>query len=131
MVHHVVTGELVIDRDHASLDPRVKEHSWRLPSEVPNATLRILLDHSVAEVFTASGRTLTLRVYPVADGPWRVQMGATGAASDAYTVGAGSDTAEPLVGDTATRRHGDPSGGRYRIARNASTRSGRLACRPG
>ncbi|WP_369274306.1 GH32 C-terminal domain-containing protein [Streptomyces sp. R11] len=48
----------------------------RLPLEGPNATLRILLDHSVAEIFTTSARTLTLRVYPVGDGPWRVQMGA-------------------------------------------------------
>ncbi|MEU6906849.1 GH32 C-terminal domain-containing protein [Streptomyces coeruleorubidus] len=79
----------------------------RLPSEGPNAILRILLDHSVAEVFTASGRTLTLRVYPVGDGPWRVQMGATGVASAAYTVGAWDLTPpEPLVGDTATRAAG-------------------------
>ncbi|MET9830389.1 glycoside hydrolase family 32 protein [Streptomyces sp. NPDC006385] len=88
IVHHPVTGELVVDREHASLDPRAKGGTWRLPSEGPTATLRILLDHSVAEIFTASGRTLTLRFYPVGDGPWRVQMGATGAGSAAYTVGA-------------------------------------------
>ncbi|WP_171112811.1 MULTISPECIES: glycoside hydrolase family 32 protein [unclassified Streptomyces] len=88
IVHHLVTGELVVDRDHASLDPRAKGGSWRIPSEGPTATLRILLDHSVAEIFTASGRTLTVRFYPVGDGPWRVQMGATGVGSAAYTVGA-------------------------------------------
>jgi beta-fructofuranosidase len=88
IVHHPATGEMVVDRDHASLDPRAKGGSWRLPSEGPTATLRILLDHSVAEVFTASGRSLTLRFYPVGDGPWRVQMGATGVDSAAYTVGA-------------------------------------------
>ncbi|QOV40864.1 glycoside hydrolase family 32 protein [Streptomyces ferrugineus] len=88
IVHHLVTGEVVVDRDHASLDSRAKRGSWRLPSEGSTTTLRILLDHSVAEIFTAAGRTLTLRFYPVGDGPWRVQMGATGRAEAAYTVGA-------------------------------------------
>jgi beta-fructofuranosidase len=88
IVHHLVSGELVVDRDHASLDPRAKGGSWRLPSEGSTATLRILLDHSVAEIFTASGRALTVRFYPVGDGPWRVQMGATGVGSAAYMVGA-------------------------------------------
>ncbi|WLW58233.1 glycoside hydrolase family 32 protein [Streptomyces sp. YU58] len=88
IVHHRVTGEVVVDRDHASLDSRAKRGSWRLPSEGATTTLRILLDHSVAEIFTASGRTLTLRFYPVGDGPWRVQMDATGLASAAYTVDA-------------------------------------------
>ncbi|CCK24573.1 hypothetical protein BN159_0194 [Streptomyces davaonensis JCM 4913] len=86
IVHDPVTGELVVDRDHASLDPRAKGGSWRLPPEGPTTTLRILLDHSVAEIFTTTGRTLTLRFYPVGDGPWRVQTGATGTGSAAYTV---------------------------------------------
>ncbi|WP_231905550.1 GH32 C-terminal domain-containing protein [Streptomyces davaonensis] len=50
------------------------------------ATLRILLDHSVAEIFTAAGRALTLRFYPVGEGPWRVQVDAVGVGSAAYTV---------------------------------------------
>ncbi|MFF6914467.1 GH32 C-terminal domain-containing protein [Streptomyces sp. NPDC012466] len=88
---------MVVDRDHAFLDPCAKGGSRRLPSEGHNVTLRILLDHSVAEIFTASGRTLTLRVYPVGDGPWRVQMGATGVAPASYTVVAWDLTApEPL-----------------------------------
>ncbi|MGW0817289.1 glycoside hydrolase family 32 protein [Streptomyces viridiviolaceus] len=94
VVHHSVTGELVVDRDNASLDSRAKGGIWSLPPEGPNATLWILLDHSVAEIFTASGRTLTVRFYPVGDGPWRVQMGATGVASAAYTV-EGWDLAPP------------------------------------
>ncbi|MFJ5842902.1 glycoside hydrolase family 32 protein [Streptomyces shenzhenensis] len=88
IVHHPVTGELVVDRDHASLDPRAKRGSFRLPAEGHTATLRILLDHSVAEIFTATGRTLTVRFYPVGDGPWCVQVGATGVGLAAYTVGA-------------------------------------------
>ncbi|MFD3498745.1 GH32 C-terminal domain-containing protein [Streptomyces sp. NPDC058678] len=53
VVHDPVMGELVVDRDHASLDPRAKGGHWRLPPEDNTATPRILLDHSVAEVFTA------------------------------------------------------------------------------
>ncbi|WP_306187355.1 glycoside hydrolase family 32 protein [Streptomyces sp. MK5] len=88
IVHHLVSGELVVDRDHASLDPRAKGGSRRLPSEGPIATLRILLDHSVAEIFTAAGRALTVRFYSVRGGPWRVQMDATADGSASYTVGA-------------------------------------------
>ncbi|WP_461087008.1 GH32 C-terminal domain-containing protein [Streptomyces deserti] len=57
-----------------------------MPARQPGADLRILLDHSVAELFTACGRTLTLRFYPVGDVPWRVQTGAEGVATAAYTV---------------------------------------------
>ncbi|POX56259.1 glycosyl hydrolase [Streptomyces sp. Ru71] len=98
IVHHPVTGELVVDRDHASLDSRAKGGSWRLLAEGPTATFRVVLDHSVAEVFTASGRALTLRFYPVGDGPWRVQMGAMGAGSAAYTVGAWDLSKDPAAG---------------------------------
>ncbi|WP_390899003.1 glycoside hydrolase family 32 protein [Streptomyces cynarae] len=98
IVHHLVTGELVVDRDHASLDPRAKGGSWRLPAEGPTATLRILLDHSVAEIFTASGCALTLRFYPVGDGPWHVQTGAMGVGSAAYTVGAWDPSKGPAAG---------------------------------
>ncbi|MER5184917.1 hypothetical protein ABT009_42685 [Streptomyces sp. NPDC002896] len=52
-----------------------------------------MLDHSVAELFTASGRTLTVRFYLVGEGPWRVQMGTMGVASAAYAVEAWDLTA--------------------------------------
>jgi beta-fructofuranosidase len=84
--HDADTGEIVVDRDHASLDPRAEGGSWRLPAEQRTASLRILLDHSVAEVFTAAGHTLTLRFYPVGDGPWRLETGATDVDTAAYTV---------------------------------------------
>lgn len=73
IVHDPATGEVVVNRDHASLDSRAKRGSWRLPSEGSTATLRILLDHSVAEIFTASERALSLRFYPSATvrGTWR------------------------------------------------------------
>ncbi|GGN79853.1 glycosyl hydrolase family 32 [Streptomyces albiflavescens] len=93
VLHDPATGELVVDRDHASLDPRAKRGRWQLPAEQPTAILRILLDHSVAELFTASGRTLTVRFYPVGDGPWRVQADAVGVATAAYAVQAWDLTA--------------------------------------
>ena len=88
IVHDPLSGELVVDRDHASLDSRAKGGSWGLPSEGASINVRIVLDHSVAEIFTAAGRALTLRLYPVGEGPWRVEMGAVGGGSAAYAVGA-------------------------------------------
>ncbi|MBT2443956.1 glycoside hydrolase family 32 protein [Streptomyces sp. ISL-36] len=88
IVHDAATGEVVVDRAHASADPRAKGGARRLPAEGRHATLRIVFDHSVAEVFTASGRSLTLRFYPLGEGPWRLQAGASGVPSAAYTVAA-------------------------------------------
>ncbi|HEY5832996.1 glycoside hydrolase family 32 protein [Streptomyces sp.] len=79
------TGDLVVDRDHASLDPRAKGGSWRLPVGEEAADLRVVLDHSVAEVFTAAGEALTIRFYPVGGSPWRLQATGDGSAA-AYTV---------------------------------------------
>ncbi|MDT0309232.1 glycoside hydrolase family 32 protein [Streptomyces sp. DSM 44917] len=76
------SGEVVADRDRASLDPRAKGGAWRLPAgdgDGATARLRILLDHSVAEIFTEDGRALTLRCYPVGGAAWSAH--ATGGAA--------------------------------------------------
>jgi beta-fructofuranosidase len=72
-------GELVVDRDHASLDPRAKRGRAGIPVPPGPVDLRIVLDHSVAEVFTADGQALTLRFYPVGGAGWRLH--ATGDAA--------------------------------------------------
>ncbi|CAL9630547.1 glycoside hydrolase family 32 protein [Streptomyces sp. enrichment culture] len=86
LVHDPGTGELVVDRDHASRDARAKRGRWRLPPEGEAAEVRVLVDHSVAEVFTAAGHTLTLRFYPTGDDPWRLRVAATGDRPAAYEV---------------------------------------------
>uniref|UniRef100_UPI00069E9F5E glycoside hydrolase family 32 protein n=1 Tax=Streptomyces sp. SBT349 TaxID=1580539 RepID=UPI00069E9F5E len=67
-------GRLTIDRGHASRDPRahVGTYGMPLPQAAPGRTveLRLLLDHTILELFTDSGETLTLRCYPTGDGPW-------------------------------------------------------------
>nr|WP_095877840.1 GH32 C-terminal domain-containing protein [Streptomyces sp. TLI_235] len=74
------TGDVVVDRRRASLDPRAKGGSWRLPAPQEGPVeLRIVLDHSVAEVFTSAGESLTVRFYPVGDAPWRLRATAQGA----------------------------------------------------
>ncbi|MGX6739520.1 glycoside hydrolase family 32 protein [Streptomyces xantholiticus] len=80
------TGEVVVDRSHASLDPRARRGSWRLPAGTGPVDLRVVLDRSAAEVFTAEGQALTLRLYPVGGAPWRLQATATGSAPVPYTV---------------------------------------------
>jgi beta-fructofuranosidase len=68
------TGHLVVDRDHASLDPRAHGGSYRMPCPSGEPVdLRVVVDHSVAEIFLSTGQVLTLRFYPVGDGPWRLQ----------------------------------------------------------
>lgn len=69
------TGEIVVDRGRASLDPRAKGGQWRLPpadDPLEDGEVRIILDHSVAELFHG-GRALTIRFYPVGGGPWRLR----------------------------------------------------------
>ncbi|WP_329437989.1 glycoside hydrolase family 32 protein [Streptomyces canus] len=68
-------GELVVDREHASLDPRAHGVSYRMPYPTDRPVdLRVVVDHSIAEIFlTAIGQVLTLRFYPTGQGPWRLQ----------------------------------------------------------
>ncbi|WP_051808218.1 glycoside hydrolase family 32 protein [Actinoplanes subtropicus] len=69
------SGRLLVDRDHASRDPRAARGSYALPC--PSADdLRIIVDGSIAEVYLSSGRVLTLRFYPTGRAPWR--LSATG-----------------------------------------------------
>ncbi|MFE7896439.1 glycoside hydrolase family 32 protein [Streptomyces sp. NPDC057424] len=75
-------GELVVDRDHASLDTRAQGGSYRMPCPSGQPVeLRVVVDHSIAEIFlTITGQVLTLRFYPTSGGPWRLQArGATDA----------------------------------------------------
>jgi beta-fructofuranosidase len=70
-----VGGELVVDRDSASLDARAHGGTYRMPcpSDQP-IDLRVIVDHSIAEIFlTSTGQVLTLRCYPTGEGPWRLQ----------------------------------------------------------
>ncbi|NYI04736.1 glycoside hydrolase family 32 protein [Allostreptomyces psammosilenae] len=68
------TGDLVVDRTHASRDPRAQSDRYRLPVTTGGAVeLRIVVDHSIAELFLATGQALTLRFYPTGDTPWRLR----------------------------------------------------------
>ncbi|WP_407696946.1 glycoside hydrolase family 32 protein [Streptomyces dysideae] len=87
-------GELVVDRDHASLDPRAHGGTYRLPCPEARAAsgapveLRLVVDRSVAELYLPSGRTLTLRFYPTGDTPWRIEARAGDEGRLGYAVGA-------------------------------------------
>jgi beta-fructofuranosidase len=83
------TGEIVIDRGAASLDPRAKRGEWRLPSGVlpgEAVEVRMVVDHSVVEVFLGNGTAATVRFYPVGDGPWRLEVRTEGDGGPAYAV---------------------------------------------
>ncbi|MDQ0958487.1 beta-fructofuranosidase [Streptomyces sp. B4I13] len=69
------TGELVVDRDHSSLDSRARGGSYRMPCPVGRPVdVRVVVDHSIAEIFlTTTGQVLTLRFYPTGQSPWRLQ----------------------------------------------------------
>ncbi|NYI05165.1 glycoside hydrolase family 32 protein [Allostreptomyces psammosilenae] len=79
----LLDGALLVDRDHASLDGRARGGGYRLPcpEAVPGGTveLRIVVDGSIVEVYTGSGRTLTLRCYPTGIPPWRLYARGVGA----------------------------------------------------
>jgi beta-fructofuranosidase len=57
------------------------------PSDQP-VELRVVVDHSIAEVFLSTGQALTLRFYPVGDGPWRLQARTAPGARLGFTVDA-------------------------------------------
>ncbi|MEW2121664.1 glycoside hydrolase family 32 protein [Streptomyces sp. NPDC005474] len=70
----VTNRQIVVDRDHASLDPRAHGGSYPLPCPTTDPVeLRLIVDHSVAELYLSAGQTLTLRFYPVGDAPWHIQ----------------------------------------------------------
>lgn len=84
------TGELVVDRDHASADARAHGGSYRMPCPTGEPVeLRVVVDHSIAEVFlTSTGQVVTLRFYPTGDGPWRLQAHTAPDARLGYAVDA-------------------------------------------
>ncbi|MFD6278049.1 GH32 C-terminal domain-containing protein [Streptomyces sp. NPDC060209] len=48
--------------------------------------LRIIVDNSIAEIYLAEEQVLTLRFYPVADGPWRLQARTTSTGRGDFAV---------------------------------------------
>jgi beta-fructofuranosidase len=64
--------------------------------------LRLIVDRSIAEVHLGDGQVLTLRFYPLTDGPWRLQARTAGSGRSDFTVEAwnlapGGIRQEPLL----------------------------------
>ncbi|MFD7408153.1 glycoside hydrolase family 32 protein [Streptomyces sp. NPDC059866] len=100
------TGHLTVDRSHASPDARARGGSYAVPCPAARAgtpvELRVIVDRSIAEIYLADGQVLTLRFYPLADGPWRMQARTTGTGRSDFTVEAwnltpGGIRQEPLL----------------------------------
>jgi beta-fructofuranosidase len=88
----LAAGQLVVDRDRASRDPRAYRGRYTMPlgdAATADGTveLRVVVDASIVEVFPASGQTMTMRWYPTAEPPWRLQtLGAGHYAVDAWEL---------------------------------------------
>ncbi|WP_158839784.1 glycoside hydrolase family 32 protein [Saccharothrix deserti] len=96
-----IAGELVVDRDNASLDPRALKGRYRIPlsgqrtadgstdgSADGSVDLRVIVDGSIVELFLDSGEALTLRCYPTGPVPWRLRtFGAPDHIVDAWELG--------------------------------------------
>jgi beta-fructofuranosidase len=97
------TGEVVVDRSHASRDPRAVGGTYRIPCPAARSgapvELRMVVDRSVLEVFLITGEALTLRFYPVSDAPWSLQARAVDFTVQAWALAA---PAAPVTG-TATQ----------------------------
>ncbi|WP_334663329.1 glycoside hydrolase family 32 protein [Streptomyces cyaneofuscatus] len=84
-------GYLAVDRSHASLDPRARGGSYTLPLPAMKhpgspVELRVIVDRSIAEIYLAEEQVLTLRFYPLGEGPWRLQVRTTGTRSSEFAV---------------------------------------------
>ncbi|MET8417695.1 glycoside hydrolase family 32 protein [Streptomyces sp. NPDC005134] len=84
-------GHLIVDSGHASLDTRARGGSYTVPC--PAATrpgtpveLRVIVDRSIVEVYLADEQVLTLRFYPLADGPWRLEARTTGIGRSEFAI---------------------------------------------
>ena len=98
-------GDVVVDRDAASLDVRAKRGVWRVPTRVrpgEHLDLRIVIDRSVVEVFV-DGHVLTMRFYPVGEGPWRLAARLLGCGDAAYEVRAWALGRPPCDGRGSAR----------------------------
>jgi beta-fructofuranosidase len=82
-------GELVVDRDHASLDPRARGGTYKMPCPSGRpVNVRVVVDRSIAEIFLSTGQVLTARFYPVGEGPWRLEARTAPGARLHYTIDA-------------------------------------------
>ncbi len=81
IVYDAGSGELWIDREHASLDPEPARErrgaAVRLASD-GTLGLRVFVDGSVVEVFASNGTCLTSRVYPTGAQSIAVWLGVRG-----------------------------------------------------
>jgi beta-fructofuranosidase len=72
------TGQLRLDRDHASQDPRADRgvSTYEEPAirSADSLGLRWFVDGSVCELFTSTGHCSTLRFYPTSPPPWRLEI---------------------------------------------------------
>lgn len=94
---------MVVDRSHASRDPRAVGGTYRIPCPAARSgapvELRMVVDRSVLELFLSTGEALTLRFYPASDAPWSLQARSVDFTVEAWNLTA---PAEPVPG-TATQ----------------------------
>ncbi|TPQ19452.1 glycoside hydrolase family 32 protein [Streptomyces sporangiiformans] len=86
-----IACHLTVDRSHASLDARAREGIYTVPCPAARGPrtpveLRVVVDRSIAEIYLSTGQVLTVRFYPVGDGPWRLQAHTTGIGGSGFTV---------------------------------------------
>ncbi|WEH41970.1 glycoside hydrolase family 32 protein [Streptomyces sp. AM 2-1-1] len=84
-------GQLTVDRSHASLDTRARGGSYALPFPAMRRRgsavgLRVIVDRSIAEIYLADEQVLTLRFYPLGEGPWRLEARTTGTLRSEFAV---------------------------------------------
>lgn len=84
-------GQVVVDRTHASRDPRASGGVHLIPhpdASIPGASvdLRLVVDGSIAELYLPKGQVLTARFYPTGHPPWRLQLRGSETATTSFTV---------------------------------------------
>lgn len=65
---------LTVDTRAASTDDRARGGVYEIPLDPDGSEVRLLLDGSIVEVFTDTGRAATFRIYPNAEAHWTAQV---------------------------------------------------------
>nr|WSX75600.1 glycoside hydrolase family 32 protein [Streptomyces sp. NBC_00899] len=122
----ITARHLAVDRNRGSRDPRARRGRYTMPLDGAAGTdgaveMRVVVDASIVEVFLPTGQAMTVRWYPTAEPPWRLQFLGNGHYTvDAWELGPPVSQGNP---DSSGARTGSTIAADLRPLEESSTTS--------